>query len=216
MYVLIESITHLRTLAYAGKDVFIVAYSVTDYASFWSVFDRWVPELRARTPLDQQHIPIILAAFKADLCADVDDYQPTPQTIAARDALARGEPRQWRYPYHDDEKSKEKKPTSDDPPSSSSTAPAPDGATRRRRRVYGPPDGSGHMWPPALHARGPVTYDEGLAMAHLVGAAGFVEVSALTQRGLRQLFDMSIRVGLQHRQSMTGSTRRPVKKCAVQ
>jgi GTPase SAR1 family protein len=35
----------LRTLSYANTDVFIICYSVSDYSSFLSVFDRYVSAL---------------------------------------------------------------------------------------------------------------------------------------------------------------------------
>jgi GTPase SAR1 family protein len=202
----------LRALAYAGKNVFIVAYSVTDYASYWSVFDRWVPELRARTPVEQQHIPIILAAFKGDLCDDMEDYQRDERTIRAREALARGEPRQYRYQFEEDDKKSDTITTTRSKDGDASTTTT---AAERRRRVYGPADGSARIWPDALHV-GPVSYDEGVAMAHAIGAEGFVEISSLTQFGLRQLFEMSIRIGLQHYDQANGKGGKKNKNCAVQ
>ncbi|KZW01962.1 small GTPase Rac1 [Exidia glandulosa HHB12029] len=49
-----------------------------------------------------------------------------------------------------------------------------------------------------LHERrmAPITYSEGMSMAKAIGAAKYLECSALTQRGLKQVFEDAIRAVL--------------------
>ena len=42
----------------------------------------------------------------------------------------------------------------------------------------------------------PITYDEGLTLSEKIGATKYVECSALTQRGLKTVFDEAIRAAL--------------------
>jgi Ras-related C3 botulinum toxin substrate 1 len=44
-----------------------------------------------------------------------------------------------------------------------------------------------------------VTYDEGLAMANSVGAVGYLECSAFTQKGLKQVYDAAVRASFSER-----------------
>jgi hypothetical protein len=160
----------------------------------------WVPELRSRWPTNDMP-PIILAALKGDV---IEEKQFSIREYM-RDA--------------------------------------------RMRHGIGPPNGSAAGWPDPLHSGTlmcsprlspsnsvcielliplnemdeivAVTPIEGQQMASAIGAASFIEVSSLTQSGLRQLFDESVRHGLRERARLALSSSSKSKggrhkKCAVQ
>ncbi|KAG9473587.1 hypothetical protein GDO78_004076 [Eleutherodactylus coqui] len=56
----------------------------------------------------------------------------------------------------------------------------------------------------------PITYPQGLAMAREIGSVKYLECSALTQRGLKTVFDEAIRAVL-----CPPPVKRPGKKCTV-
>uniref|UniRef100_A0A3P9Q677 small monomeric GTPase n=1 Tax=Poecilia reticulata TaxID=8081 RepID=A0A3P9Q677_POERE len=58
----------------------------------------------------------------------------------------------------------------------------------------------------------PVTYPEGLALTKEIGAMKYLECSALTQRGLKTVFDEAVRVVMC---SVTAPNQKVKKKCAV-
>jgi hypothetical protein len=60
-----------------------------------------------------------------------------------------------------------------------------------------------------------VKTEEGVAMASLIGAVDFVELSALTQNGLGDMFKSAANAALQYRLKTTGK-KKSNKKCAVQ
>jgi len=62
----------------------------------------------------------------------------------------------------------------------------------------------------ALKSRGlqPCSYDDGVALGELVDAP-YVECSALTQRGLKQVFDLAIRVALAEKNKRAAKRRSP-------
>lgn len=56
----------------------------------------------------------------------------------------------------------------------------------------------------------PITYPQGLAMAREIGSVKYLECSALTQRGLKTVFDEAIRAVL-----CPPPVKKPGKKCTV-
>lgn len=59
----------------------------------------------------------------------------------------------------------------------------------------------------------PVTTEQGMQMAQELGAAKYLECSAKTQKGLKNVFDTAIRVGLQTRHQ--SHKKRSGKKCTL-
>merc|ERR1719393_220245 len=57
----------------------------------------------------------------------------------------------------------------------------------------------------------PITTEEGMEMAKTIGAVKYLECSALTQKGLKNVFDEAIRVVLVPPQAPKGGK----KKCAI-
>ena len=53
------------------------------------------------------------------------------------------------------------------------------------------------------HNRDPISYDEGMEMAKILGAAAYVECSALKQTGLHEAFDMVYQVTRSHPRKLT-------------
>lgn len=116
-----EDYDRLRPLSYPQTDVFLVAFSVVNPASFENVRAKWYPEVSHHCP----NTPLILVGTKVDLRED-------PSTV---------------------EKLQSKK-------------------------------------------QQPITFEAGLGMVQEISAAKYMECSALTQQGLKAVFDEAIRAVL--------------------
>jgi len=116
-----EDYDRLRPLSYPQTDVFLVAFSIVNPASFENVRAKWHPEVSHHCP----STPIILVGTKVDLRED-------PSTI---------------------EKLSAKK-------------------------------------------QAPISYETALQMSSEIGAAKYMECSAITQQGLKAVFDEAIRAVL--------------------
>jgi Ras-related C3 botulinum toxin substrate 1 len=58
-----EGYKNIRPLSYPGTHVFIICFSLVNYASFENVDSKWHSELTHHCP----HVPIILCGTKMDL-----------------------------------------------------------------------------------------------------------------------------------------------------
>jgi len=117
-----EDYDRLRPLSYPQTDVFLVAFSIVNPASFENVRAKWHPEISHHCP----STPIILVGTKVDLRED----QSTIDKLNAK-------------------------------------------------------------------KQSPITYEQALTMATEISAAKYMECSALTQQGLKAVFDEAIRAVLQ-------------------
>ena len=81
----------LRPLSYPNTDVFIIAFSIVNPASFEKVMAKWYPEVRQHCP----NVPIILVGTKLDLRSDKEtieklkDKRLTPITHSQGLAMAK-------------------------------------------------------------------------------------------------------------------------------
>jgi len=116
-----EDYDRLRPLSYPQTDVFIIAFSVVNPASYENVKQKWQPEIKHHCP----NVPIILCGTKLDL----RDDQATIQRL------------------------QEKKMS-------------------------------------------PITHDQGGQMQKDINSVKYIECSALTQKGLKELFDEACRAVL--------------------
>eukprot|EP01098_Paradermamoeba_levis_P011447 TRINITY_DN48_c0_g1_i1.p1 TRINITY_DN48_c0_g1~~TRINITY_DN48_c0_g1_i1.p1 ORF type:complete len:197 (-),score=67.36 TRINITY_DN48_c0_g1_i1:169-759(-) len=116
-----EDYDRLRPLSYPQTDVFLIAFSVVNPASFENVKQKWQPEIKHHCP----NVPVVLCGTKLDLRDD--------QATIAR--------------------LQEKKMT-------------------------------------------PISFEQGGQMQKDIGAVKYIECSALTQKGLKELFDEACRAVL--------------------
>eukprot|EP01098_Paradermamoeba_levis_P003441 TRINITY_DN156_c0_g1_i2.p1 TRINITY_DN156_c0_g1~~TRINITY_DN156_c0_g1_i2.p1 ORF type:complete len:197 (-),score=49.21 TRINITY_DN156_c0_g1_i2:107-697(-) len=116
-----EDYDRLRPLSYPQTDVFIIAFSVVNPASYENVKQKWQPEIKHHCP----NVPIILCGTKLDL----RDDQATISRL------------------------QEKKMS-------------------------------------------PITHEQGLQMMKDINSVKYIECSALTQKGLKELFDEACRAVL--------------------
>lgn len=114
-----EDYDRLRPLSYPQTDVFLIAFSIVNPASFENVRAKWFPEVSHHCP----NTPIVLTGTKLDLRDDVD----TIEKLSAK-------------------------------------------------------------------KQAPISYEQGMQMAKEIGAVKYMECSALTQKGLKAVFDEAIRV----------------------
>jgi len=128
-----EDYDRLRPLSYPQTDVFIIAFSVVNPASYENVKQKWQPEIKHHCP----NVPIILCGTKLDL----RDDQATIQRL-------------------------------------------------QEKRMS------------------PITHDQGSQMMKDINAVKYIECSALTQKGLKELFDEACRAVL----NPPPSTKKPQKK----
>lgn len=61
-----EDYDRLRPLSYPGTNVFLIAFSVVNPASYENIKQKWYPEVHHNSP----HVPIILVGTKTDLRDD--------------------------------------------------------------------------------------------------------------------------------------------------
>ena len=115
-----EDYDRIRPQSYPGADVVLVAFSLISRASFESVKQKWLPELKHFRP----DVPIVVVGTKLDLRSDAN-------TIA------------------------------------------------KLREKNLPP---------------PITTEEGVEMARSIGAVAYRECSALTLKGLTDVFETAVRV----------------------
>jgi len=116
-----EDYDRLRPLSYPQTDVFLVAFSIVNPASFENVRAKWHPEISHHCPTT----PIILVGTKVDLRED----QSTLDKLNAK-------------------------------------------------------------------KQSPIPYEQALTMSQEIGAVKYMECSALTQQGLKAVFDEAIRAVL--------------------
>lgn len=65
-------------------------------------------------------------------------------------------------------------------------------------------------------ADGVVTYEEGLEAAKELGAFKYLECSAVTQKGVKEVFDQAIRAGLGSGPRVVPKAKKRVTPCSVQ
>ncbi|KAL2925072.1 Rac-like GTP-binding protein ARAC10 [Bienertia sinuspersici] len=72
-----EDYNKLRPLSYRGADVFVLAFSLVNRASFENVEKKWVPELQNFAP----GVPLVLVGTKMDLQGDKHQMADHPGTV---------------------------------------------------------------------------------------------------------------------------------------
>uniref|UniRef100_A0A671E8G4 small monomeric GTPase n=1 Tax=Rhinolophus ferrumequinum TaxID=59479 RepID=A0A671E8G4_RHIFE len=182
-----EDYDRLRPLSYPQTDVFLICFSLVSPASFENVRAKWYPEVRHHCP----HTPILLVGTKLDLRDDKDtverlrDKKLAPITYPQGLAMAR-EIGEWAPPGL---------PVA--------------GKRRQWRCALGGDTRLPLVPPPAVtpHSRSTPS----LAPPSLSpGSVKYLECSALTQRGLKTVFDEAIRAVL-----CPPPVKKPGKKCTV-
>ena len=190
-----EDYDRLRPLSYPQTDVFLVAFSLISRASFENVKQKWYPELKHHCP----NVPMILVGTKLDLRSDAGTVRarppPPPRRPPARAPARRaraGAPaaRRRRLPH----------------PLPAASLPA----ARRRPRAA-----SARLRAQVQRLRDknqtPVNFEEGIEMGKNIQAVKYLECSALTQKGLKNVFDEAIRVVL----CPPKPTGKKAKKCSI-
>lgn len=61
----------------------------------------------------------------------------------------------------------------------------------------------------------PISYEQGLNLAQEISAMKYMECSALTQQGLKAVFDEAIRASVGEAPSVKGKAQKKVKKCTI-
>ncbi|CAB4253891.1 similar to Saccharomyces cerevisiae YNL180C RHO5 Non-essential small GTPase of the Rho/Rac subfamily of Ras-like proteins [Maudiozyma barnettii] len=85
-----EEYDRLRPLSYPQTDIFLICFSVTERNSFRNVCDKWLPELKSNSNIENnplftkfRKLPILLIGTKADLEGTIPENDP--QYISKKD-----------------------------------------------------------------------------------------------------------------------------------
>ncbi|CAI9270015.1 unnamed protein product [Lactuca saligna] len=82
-----EDYNRLRPLSYRGADVFLLAFSLINKASYDNIYRKWILELRHYAP----SVPVVLVGTKLDLREDMEYLRnhpnATPVTISEGEEL---------------------------------------------------------------------------------------------------------------------------------
>ena len=188
-----EDYDRLRPLSYPQTDVFLVAFSLISRASFENVKQKWYPELKHHCP----NVPMILVGTKLDLRSDAGTVRARPPAPArpparARPARARGAPS-----------------------AAAAASPRPLPAASLPAAPRRPRAASARLRAQVQRLRDknqtPVNFEEGIEMGKNIQAVKYLECSALTQKGLKNVFDEAIRVVL----CPPKPTGKKAKKCSI-
>lgn len=78
-----EEYDRLRPLSYPQTDIFLICFSVTERNSFRNVIDKWLPELKTNSNIENSEIfikfkkyPILLVGTKSDLSDSINENDP--------------------------------------------------------------------------------------------------------------------------------------------
>eukprot|EP00727_Mastigamoeba_balamuthi_P014118 m51a1_g9329 putative ras subfamily protein (768) ;mRNA; r:12553-15505 len=199
-----EDYDRLRPLSYPQTDVFVICYSCVSRPSLENVRAKWVPEILHHSP----GVPIILAANKVDLKNDPkaagSNYSANvmvdgkPVGLGLWDTAGQEDYDRLRplsYPQTDvfvicyscvSRPSLENVRAKWVPEILHHSPGVPIILAANKVDLKNDPKAAGRLVPP----------EDGRAVAKEIGAAGFYENSALTQQGVKDMFDAIVRAAL--------------------